>query len=102
MTTINTYILQEQNSNYFNVIDIPQVFSKGINSFKLRVNQKVFEQGQRVYIYITDKNGKQIPNRFYDVTINYARVITVYITQDIQNGQGLITIIGTLADVPGE
>lgn len=95
-----TYISQIQQSNYFKIKDIPQVFTKGINSFKLKVDKNLFKQNTNIDIQIIDCNGNKLPTKYYNVTINSYRLITIYITDEIQNGIGNLYISATLNDVP--
>ena len=95
-----TYIDEQQDSKYFHIEDIPSIFSSGINSFKLKIDASVFKQGQKILVQIVDSAGNIIPTRYYDVTINFYRLITIYISDQVINGYGYIRVVGTLVNVP--
>ena len=83
----------------FRISKMPTEFSAGINTFRFKGNPRLFLERTPVYIEILDSNGDPI---YYETALDLESseqnaIVSVYITEDIPAGQGLITLCSTIS-----
>ena len=98
LINVNTrFVDSERNStNFFNITSIPDSFTSGKNSFKIKPNFTNLSQNYPIYIEVLDAKGYNI---FHHVTdseeADGSRIVAVYVYPTTNLGDCTVTFIGT-------
>jgi len=90
----------ELNSKHFRISEFPSMLASGKSHFLIRGTDDL-KIGSHVEVEILDKNGNVVYTEISEALINGTdRIVSIYVYSDTVFGDGKLTVLGELIDVP--